>query len=141
MAGFTFAAPRPVVVVVDDEPVVLDTVCTVLGRAGCEVLRADSAETALAIAQSRRARIDLLVCDVILPGMNGPDLAERIVLAHPETLRLFMAGLPDTPDIAEKIVNRGLPFLAKPFLPATLAGKVREVLGFPEAAMTAATVS
>jgi len=98
-----------------------------------EEIVASSADAAMGLARSRPAPIDVLLCDVILPGMSGPDLAEQFLLAHPETRCLFMAGLPGTREITEKILNRGLPFLAKPFLPATLVNKVREVLGHASA--------
>ncbi|PWT99980.1 MAG: hypothetical protein C5B51_26005 [Terriglobia bacterium] len=119
---------RAVILVVDDEAVVLSTVCSILEYSGFEVLQADSPEAAFSIAGNERRVIDLLLCDVVMPGMNGPELADRFRLLHPETGVLFMAGLPDTPEIAQRILSRGLAFLPKPFLPATLAEKVRQVL-------------
>lgn len=118
-----------VVLVVDDEACVLSALSAILARAGFCVLSASSAAAALKIAFSRPEPIDLLLSDVILPGMSGPDMAEEILSVHPETRCLFIAGLTDTPEVAEKIVGRGRPLLAKPFLPVTLEGKVREVLG------------
>jgi two-component system, cell cycle sensor histidine kinase and response regulator CckA len=120
---------QPVILVVDDDPFVLDTVCAMLVHSGFAALGADSAKTALTLARLRSAPIHLLLSDVLLPGMSGPDMAQRFLELHPEARCLFMAGLPNSPEIAEKIFNRGLPFLPKPFLPAVLAEKVRRILG------------
>lgn len=135
------AERQAVVLVVDDEPFVLNAVCEMLVYCGFAVLQAASAETALSLGRMRHQPIHLLLCDVLLPRMTGPDLAEQFLLAHPETRCLFMAGLPDTREIAEKILDRGLPFLPKPFLPATLAEKVRQVLGENSRVMRAAAAA
>jgi len=109
-----------------------------LTHARMVALGADSAEAALSLATLRKARIDLLLCDVILPGLSGPDLAQEFLQFHPESRCLFMAGLPDTPEISKKILARGLPFLPKPFLPTTLVQKIRDVLGSEPGATMAA---
>jgi two-component system cell cycle sensor histidine kinase/response regulator CckA len=119
---------REVILVVDDEPMVLSIVSHILTRAGYVVLRAASPEEALAVARSHSAAIHLLLSDVMMPNLSGPSLAERIAELHPETGRLFMAGLPDSAKVSERILSRGLPFLPKPFAARTLLEKVREVL-------------
>lgn len=119
---------RQTVLVVDDEACVLDLCAAILARAGFEVLRAASAGDALRIGQRRHDRIHLMLCDVVMPLVSGPVLAEQFQHLHSETRYLFMAGFPDNPEITERIVSRGRPFLAKPFLPQTLVQKVREVL-------------
>jgi two-component system, cell cycle sensor histidine kinase and response regulator CckA len=130
MSSHSLPEPRqPVILVVDDDPFVLDTICAMLVHSGFTALRAGSVKAALALARLRSAPIHLLLSDVLLPEMSGPDMAQRFLALHPEARCLFMAGLPDSPEISEKIFSRGLPFLAKPFLPATLAEKVRQVLG------------
>jgi len=118
----------PAILVVDDEPTVLSSVCAVLAHFGFEVSGAGSPHDALRAASSTRAPIDLLLCDVIMPGMNGPELAHRILAQHPEAQCLFIAGLPDHPDVVNGIIGCGLPFLPKPFTPRELIAKVREVL-------------
>lgn len=118
----------PGILVVDDEPTVLSCVCAVLTHFGFEVSGACSPQDALRTASSARAPIDLLLCDVIMPGMNGPELARRILALHPEAQCLFMAGLPDHPDVVNGIIGCALPFLPKPFTPRELIAKVREVL-------------
>lgn len=122
------ANPRAFILVVDDEPWVLNTVCSILKHSGYEVLSAGSPEEALRKAAQCKARIDLLLCDVILPRLSGPSVAEEVLALHPEARCLFMAGLPDTPEILNRILRRGLPLLAKPFMPETLVNKIEDVL-------------
>jgi len=85
----------------------------------------------LEIGGERSGPIHLILLDVILPGLDGPELASQFMRLHPETRSLFMTGLPDTPRVAEQIVARGLALLLKPFLPQVLAQKVRDVLAAP----------
>lgn len=117
------------ILVVDDEPVVLRAVSLALQQAGFCVLRAASPSEALRLAVAHRSPIHLMVCDVLMPGMSGGRLAEEFQLLHPETEYLFMAGLPDHPEVRDQILARGYAFLAKPFLPRQLLAKVRGVLG------------
>jgi CheY-like chemotaxis protein len=119
---------RETVLVVDDEPAVLNVVCSILAHDGFEVLRASSPEEALRIGSTRRGRINLLLCDVVMPGKSGPTVADEFLLTHPETACLFMAGYPDNTEVVDRIIGRGHAFLAKPFVPKTLIQKVREVL-------------
>jgi two-component system, cell cycle sensor histidine kinase and response regulator CckA len=118
-----------VILVVDDEPFVLKIVATILAGAGFLVLSAASPSEAFAIALRHPQPIHLMLSDVVMPGLRGPDLAEAIEELHPETVCLFMAGLPDTDEVSERILERGLAFLPKPFGARTLLAKVDEVLG------------
>jgi two-component system cell cycle sensor histidine kinase/response regulator CckA len=120
---------RDAILVVDDEPLVLNVVCTMLECAGFTVLRAASPAEALEIAGRYSAGIRLLLTDVVMPGMSGPCLAERFAEIHPESACLFMAGMPSGPEVCERILQHGRAFLPKPFFPRTLLQKVREVLG------------
>jgi two-component system cell cycle sensor histidine kinase/response regulator CckA len=122
------SSPAPVVLAVDDEVFVLNTVCHMLAYGGYTVLRAASADSALEIARSHTSPIDLVLTDVIMPRMSGPKLADCIAELHPEASYLFIAGLPDTSEIVDQIVRRGFPFLPKPFFAKTLLSKVHEVL-------------
>ena len=119
---------REVILVVDDEPFVLNIVCSVLSHAGFEVLRAASGQEALAIGRSRTAPIRLMLSDVVMPGLSGPQLADAFKESHPETECIFMAGLPDTQEVFDRILSRGRAFLPKPFVPKTLLNKIYEVL-------------
>jgi len=129
------ATPLPansssVILVVDDEPFVLQVVSSILARAGYAVLRAATPSEALDIAEVRREPIDLFLCDVVLPELSGPALAKRLCLLYPGARCLFMAGLPDHPEIV-RAVARGQAFIAKPFAARDLVNKVREVLATP----------
>jgi DNA-binding NtrC family response regulator len=117
-----------VILVVDDEPFVLNIVCSILRNAGFQILPAASPREALEIARAYARPIRLLLSDVILPDMSGPALADLVTAIHPETECMFMAGLPDTPEVCERIIRRNRAFLPKPFVPATLLNKVQEVL-------------
>lgn len=119
---------REVILVVDDEPTVLNIVSTILANAEFTVLRASDPAEALDTARRHDGPIRLLVSDVVMPGMSGPDLADALATEHPETECLFIAGLPDSPEICNRILSHGRPFLPKPFLARTLLDKVRQVL-------------
>lgn len=119
---------REVIVVVDDEPFVLNIVTCILRNAGFEVMPAGSPAAALEIARAHAKPIHLLLSDVVMPGLSGPELADLFTEIHRETECMFMAGLPDTPEVCDRIIRRGRAFLPKPFVPATLVSKVQEVL-------------
>jgi two-component system cell cycle sensor histidine kinase/response regulator CckA len=70
----------------------------------------------------------LMVSDVLMPVLSGPALAERFAVLHPETQSLFMAGLPDHPEVVRGVANAGKHFLPKPFGAERLVNKVQEVL-------------
>lgn len=120
--------PSESILVVDDEPLVLGAVSATLTHAGYHVMSAGSAEQALEAGRRYAARIDLMVCDVVIPGRSGPSLAEDFRAIHPETRVLFMAGLPDHPEVKDGVLGRGRAFLAKPFMPQDLLHRVRHIL-------------
>jgi two-component system, cell cycle sensor histidine kinase and response regulator CckA len=116
------------VLVVDDEPFVLNSVVAILTYAGYRVLSATSPREALQIARGDSGSIDLLLTDVRLPGKSGPQLADEFAAFHPEARRLMMAGLPDHPDLAGDNVSPRYSVLAKPFTPKVLLEAVRRIL-------------
>jgi signal transduction histidine kinase len=117
------------ILVVEDEDQLLDLTCTALEQYGYVVLKANSPGEALLQCERTKGRIDLLLTDVILPGMNGKELQGRLLAMKPEMRVLFMSGY--TADIVAHrgILEDGVSFLQKPFTPHSLASKVREVLG------------
>jgi two-component system cell cycle sensor histidine kinase/response regulator CckA len=115
------------VLVVEDEDGVRHLVQRVLERFGYRVLVAASPHEALRIARGERL-INLLMSDVVLPGLSGPDLAEQIVAIQPGIRVLYMSGYTDEAIVHRGLLNAGTPFLEKPFTPETLAKKVRQVL-------------
>jgi two-component system, cell cycle sensor histidine kinase and response regulator CckA len=119
---------RETILVLDDEPFVLNAVCGILRHAGYEVLHAATPSEALRIGSQHCGPIHILLSDVILPQMSGPTLADRFGEIHPEALPVFMAGLPNHPEVIERILERGLAFLPKPFAADTLLRKIAEAL-------------
>lgn len=119
---------KRLVLVVDDQPFVLNPVAAILEFAGYRVMKASSAEEAIRITTQHPGRIDLLLTDVRLPGASGPVLARWFAILHPETCCLFMAGLPDHPDLPESVRHDRDALLPKPFTPRTLLEAVRKAM-------------
>jgi CheY-like chemotaxis protein len=119
------------VLVVEDEPAVRAIARDSLRARGYRVLEAaDGASALLAAAQTER-RIDLLLTDVVMPGMSGRTLAERLVAERPGLRVLYMSGYTDDMIGQHGVLEPGLHYLQKPFAPDVLARKVREVLESP----------
>ena len=109
-----------------------------LEGAGYTVLAAASPEEALRAASGMK-RIDLILTDVIMPMMNGRDLADRLVQRHPRAKVLFMSGYTDDMLLANGVAVRELAFIHKPFTPTSLVQRVREVLDSTAAEMVASS--
>ena len=118
---------RGVVLVVEDQGEVRTQIVEVLSELGCQVIEAADGLEALKIVQSRRPRLDLLVTDVGLPGLNGRQLADATREIRPDMPILLITGYAgralDTIDIAE-----GTEILRKPFLLEELAARVKAML-------------
>jgi CheY-like chemotaxis protein len=118
----------PLILVVEDEPTVQRATCRMLELELYDTLAAGDAEGALAFFASGRVP-DLMVIDMRLPGMSGPELALRIHTIHPDLPVLFVSGWVD--GLADAALLRTLhwEFLPKPFSPHELAGAARRMLG------------
>lgn len=127
---------REVVLVVDDEPIVLRVFRGVLESGGYRVLAASCADEALDLFR-REPQIDLLLTDVVMPEVSGPELADTLRLFDPGLRILFTAGMPDSPLIRSAVFDRGFAFLPKPFLPSELLAAVRLVLDHPRRLLAA----
>jgi len=115
------------ILLVEDEKGVRDLIRSMLIQRGYKVLSAGDFEVALKIARSHPASIDLLIADVVMPGLNGPELARRLRALRPNLSVLFMSGFVREAALESKTLpNAG--FLAKPFPPEALVGKVEEIL-------------
>lgn len=120
------------ILLVDDEPQVVTLVREMLLREGYTVLGATDGEEALQIAGNKDARIDMLLTDIVMPQLNGRELADRLKSMRPGLKVLYMSGF-----MKEAILKyygisiTGIPFLQKPFTREMLARKVREVLDTP----------
>lgn len=116
------------VLVVDDEPSVLRVASKVLRRDGYEILEALGGEEALRVANEHDGAIDLLLTDVVMPGLGGRELGERFREAHPDTALLFMSGYTEDEVLLQGIRVAEVNYISKPFTVAGLREKVREVL-------------
>ena len=116
------------VLVVDDEPTVLKMTTTMLERLGYSVLIASMPAEAIRLTEKHGKEIDLLLTDIIMPEMNGRDLAERLLSNQPGMRCLYMSGY--TANIISKKgeLDDGVFFIQKPFTQKELAAKIREVL-------------
>ena len=116
------------IMVVEDETMIRALVKNVLSSHGYTVFEADDGEHAEILFRAQKTSIDLIITDVVLPGLSGRDLVERLAATHPGTPALFMSGY--TRDVIDNhgILHAGLAFLQKPFTPESLLLKVREVL-------------
>jgi CheY-like chemotaxis protein/two-component sensor histidine kinase len=119
---------KETILLVEDEPVVLKMTSRMLQRQGYTVLSARTAGEAMRLAQEHSGELHLLMTDVVMPEMNGRDLARNLLSRYPGLKRLFMSG--HTPDVVavDGVLEEGVHFLQKPFLTEELAAKVREAL-------------
>ncbi|MHB1312431.1 MAG: response regulator [Gemmatimonadaceae bacterium] len=115
------------ILVVDDEASIAEVIGNILARAGYTMLVANSAEEALRLADDERA-IDLLLTDIRMPQMNGRELAERLTASRPALKVVYMSGCAADPRRFTSTVDRWSEFMAKPFEPATIRRRVRDML-------------
>jgi signal transduction histidine kinase len=127
-------APAPLhpgdetVLLVEDEPEVRSLVQRILKTQGYTVVTAANPDEAVAVAREFKGTIQLMVTDVVMPGMSGLQLAERLQPTRPAMRVLFVSGYTDDAMGPQGILEPGRAFLQKPFTPVALARKVREIL-------------
>ena len=124
-----FSSGGETILLVEDDPSVRRMAAEVLLSTGYRVLVAPSGADALRIAAKHEGRLDLLLTDVVMPGMTGPELARQFIVKFPRIRTLYMSGYPD--DAIEKhgVHGRTVRVLQKPFTHESLAQSVREALG------------
>jgi two-component system cell cycle sensor histidine kinase/response regulator CckA len=116
------------VLLVEDEELVRILARKTLQKCGYNVVEASRAEEAIRLAEQHRGPIHLLISDVVMPGMGGGQLAERLLAFLPELRVLYMSGYTDDAMVRYGVMEEEVDFLQKPFTPVALAKKVREVL-------------
>jgi two-component system, cell cycle sensor histidine kinase and response regulator CckA len=129
-------APRPklargteTILVVEDEQLVRSLARTILERQGYQVVAcASGAEALIALADRVDAPVDLLLTDLVMPGMSGRELAEQVVTERPSVRVLFTSGYSEDDGLYQRVADHAAHFLAKPYSVHELASRVREVL-------------
>ena len=114
--------------VAEDENILREVICKSLQSYGFKVLEAADGRAALQIAEEYQGPIHLLLTDVVMPGMNGIELASRLAKLHPEIKILYMSGHVESALVRHGLLDRAMPFIQKPCQIVTLIRKVHEVL-------------
>jgi two-component system, cell cycle sensor histidine kinase and response regulator CckA len=127
-AAMPNARSNETILLVEDNPQVRELVRSTLATAGYSVLASADAKAALAVLEQRAKDIRLLLTDLIMPEINGRELARQITAINPDIKVLFMSGYTENTIDQHGVLNPDANFLQKPFTPASLAAKVREVL-------------
>jgi CheY-like chemotaxis protein len=120
------------ILLVEDEPMILDMVALMLENLGYTVISARTPEEAIERAREHTGDLDLLLTDVVMPGMNGRDLAQEIESVYANLKVLFMSGYTADVIAHHGVLDNGVHFMQKPFSKETLGSKVREALAGPE---------
>ena len=122
---------KEIVLVVDDDAAVLQVVSKVLRRSGYQVLEAGGGVEALRVVEEQAGRIDLLLTDVVMPGMGGRETSEAVSARCPGVKVLFMSAYTEDEVILQGVRVAEVNFISKPFTVDKLRTKVREVLDSP----------
>jgi CheY-like chemotaxis protein len=126
------------ILLVEDEFAILKLATTMLERQGYSVLAAGTPGEAIRLARAFEGEIHLLMTDVVMPEMNGRDLARNVQVLYPDVKRLFMSGYTADVIAHHGVLEDGVSFIQKPFSVRDLAAKVREVLGVTRTALETA---
>jgi CheY-like chemotaxis protein len=116
------------ILVVDDEQDILNLVQSALNRVGFNVIQAQSGDIALQLFGKLPGPIDLLLTDVVMPGMSGPMLVDRLLAMQPNLPVLFMSGYDDRQVVQRYVLKEGFALLSKPFTLEILTAKVHDML-------------
>jgi DNA-binding response OmpR family regulator len=119
------------ILLVEDDEMIRNLVQKVLKANGYRVLVAANGRDAERVAGQHEGPIHLLMTDVVMPGMNGREVAERLAAARAGLRVLYLSGYTDDAIVHHGVLEPGVAFLQKPFTPAVLGRKVREVLDSP----------
>jgi CheY-like chemotaxis protein len=123
-------ATRKTILVVDDEPEIRKLVAAMVAQFGYTVLTADSGDHALTIYK-KQGPIELLITDVVAPGMSGPMLADKLVALQPDLKVLYISGYDNTQVVQKYVVEKGHSLLSKPFTGEELKRQITAMLNQP----------
>lgn len=116
------------ILLVEDEEAVRGLILSSLQRHGYHVLAAQDGPEALRIATAHQGALDLILTDVVMPDLSGPELAKQVHAAYPQAKLLFMSGYTDDAVVRHGLNEAEMAFIQKPFSPENLVQKVRQVL-------------
>lgn len=125
---YTFQSGTETILVVEDEPLVRTLTGQILEECGYRVIKAGSGQEAIEICEQSDCKIDLLMTDVVMPGMSGRELAEKLTILLPGLKILFNSGYTNDAVIKHGITESGQNFIQKPFTFENLSKKVRDVI-------------
>jgi CheY-like chemotaxis protein len=126
------------ILIAEDDDTLRAMIEKVLTLAGYQVMGASAGDLAFELAKSHSGTIDLLITDVAMPGMTGPELAREVTMRSPETAVLFISTDPAAVS-AEDLSGQETSFMAKPFRPSELVNRVESMLGAPDPAVASTT--
>lgn len=129
LAGEVLQGRGEGVLLVEDESALLKLTQTILNDLGYEVLAAQSPQEAITLAQKHPDEIELLITDVVMPGMNGRELANRLRLNFPRLKCLYMSGYTKNAIVHHGVLDKGVHFIHKPFSRSEFSVKIRNILG------------
>jgi DNA-binding NtrC family response regulator len=118
----------PTILVIDDEPDVLRLVEAILNEQGYHVVTAKGSDNAIRTFERMAKKPDLVLTDVVMPGMSGPMLIDHLLLTSPNLRVLFMSGYDDRQVVQKYVVEKGFALIPKPFTLQKLAAIVKDVL-------------
>ena len=119
------------ILVVEDEDVVRTFVARVLERTGYHVLAAANGGEAIELAAAYDGPIDLLLSDIVMPGLAGPEVGRRLRAARPDLRLLYTSGYADEATLHDGVLGPGVPFLQKPYTAGSMLSQVRRILDEP----------
>jgi len=128
LSYMTVPALPATILLVEDEPAVRDVTREALEMSGYRVLAADGPIAATDIARDEATSIDLLLTDVVMPGMNGPELARKVRELRPELVTLFMTGYADSETLRLAALEGPHRHIQKPFTVRNLLARVADAL-------------
>jgi two-component system cell cycle sensor histidine kinase/response regulator CckA len=121
------------VLVVEDHDLIRDLAKTMIERHGFQVFEVSSPQAALEFVETYQGKLDLLLTDVVMPGMLGTQLAEKLVERFPEMVVVFMSGYAENGFMKTGVLRPGFWFVSKPFTEESLISRISESLGSKKA--------